>query len=89
MNATLASAAAVGSAPASRRLRNSTMASYGFGAAAYGVKDSGFGTFLLLFYNQVIGVPATCSITRYGRPSSVAPPSTSLAMWGCSSRARI
>lgn len=58
MNATLASAAAVGSAPASRRLRNSTMASYGFGAAAYGVKDSGFGTFLLLFYNQVIGVPA-------------------------------
>ncbi|WBH18376.1 MFS transporter [Sphingomonas radiodurans] len=34
------------------------MASYGFGAAAYGVKDSGFGTFLLLFYNQVIGVPA-------------------------------
>ncbi|MFT3975634.1 MAG: MFS transporter [Sphingomonas bacterium] len=34
------------------------MASYGFGAAAYGVKDSGFGTFLLLFYNQVVGVPS-------------------------------
>nr|WP_026325884.1 MFS transporter [Sphingomonas sp. Mn802worker] len=34
------------------------MASYGIGAAAYGVKDSGFGTFLLLFYNQVVGVPA-------------------------------
>jgi GPH family glycoside/pentoside/hexuronide:cation symporter len=32
------------------------MASYGFGAVAYGVKDAGFGTFLLLFYNQVIGL---------------------------------
>lgn len=58
MSATLASTASVRSAPAGRRLRGSTMASYGFGAAAYGVKDSGFGTFLLLFYNQVIGVPA-------------------------------
>lgn len=47
-----------GAAPRARRLRTRTMASYGFGAAAYGVKDSGFGTFLLLFYNQVIGVPA-------------------------------
>lgn len=44
--------------PPARRLRRSVMTSYGFGAAAYGVKDSGFGTFLLLFYNQVIGVPA-------------------------------
>ncbi len=44
--------------PSQRRLSPGTMASYGFGAAAYGVKDSGFGTFLLLFYNQVIGVPA-------------------------------
>ncbi|WP_375286533.1 MFS transporter [Sphingomonas sp.] len=44
--------------PAARRLPTGTMASYGFGAAAYGVKDSGFGTFLLLFYNQVVGVPA-------------------------------
>ena len=34
------------------------MLAYGFGAVAYGVKDSGFGTFLLLFYNQVIGLPA-------------------------------
>lgn len=58
MNASLASSASVGSVPAARKLRTSTMASYGFGAAAYGVKDSGFGTFLLLFYNQVIGVPA-------------------------------
>ena len=34
------------------------MATYGFGSAAYGIKDSGFGTFLLLFYNQVIGLPS-------------------------------
>jgi len=46
------------STPSARRLSNRTMGSYGFGAAAYGVKDSGFGTFLLLFYNQVVGVPA-------------------------------
>jgi GPH family glycoside/pentoside/hexuronide:cation symporter len=45
------------SAPA-RRLSNGTMASYGFGAVAYGVKDAGFGTFLLLFYNQVVGLPS-------------------------------
>ncbi|WP_307718266.1 MFS transporter [Sphingomonas sp. TZW2008] len=66
MNASIASGAAAdlgtttatGAPPPARRLRTGTMASYGFGAAAYGVKDSGFGTFLLLFYNQVIGVPA-------------------------------
>ncbi|WP_331044145.1 MFS transporter [Sphingomonas sp.] len=34
------------------------MTSYAFGATAYGVKDSGFGTFLLLFYNQVVGLPS-------------------------------
>ena len=37
--------------------RRSTLA-YGFGAVAYGVKDFGFSTFLLLFYNQVLGLPA-------------------------------
>ena len=30
---------------------------YGIGAIAYGIKDNGFATFLLLFYNQVIGLP--------------------------------
>lgn len=45
-------------APAARRLRPGTVFSYGFGAVAYGIKDSGFGTFLLLFYNQVVGLPA-------------------------------
>lgn len=31
---------------------------YGLGSAAYGVKDAAFRTFLLLYYNQVVGVPA-------------------------------
>lgn len=31
---------------------------YGFGAVAYGIKDNGFSVFLLLFYNQVVGLPA-------------------------------
>lgn len=31
---------------------------YGVGATAFGVKDNGFGFFLLLFYNQVMGLPA-------------------------------
>jgi GPH family glycoside/pentoside/hexuronide:cation symporter len=49
--------------PPARRLSNGTMASYGFGAVAYGVKDAGFGTFLLLFYNQVIGLnPGTVGL---------------------------
>lgn len=52
-----AGAAAAG-VPAARRLRRGTMGSYAFGAVAYGVKDAGFGTFLLLFYNQVVGLPS-------------------------------
>ncbi len=31
---------------------------YGFGSVAFGVKDNGFSYLLLLYYNQVIGVPA-------------------------------
>src|ERR1700743_2795580 len=31
---------------------------YGFGSIAYGGKDFGFGTLLLFYYNQVIGLPA-------------------------------
>jgi GPH family glycoside/pentoside/hexuronide:cation symporter len=30
---------------------------YGVGAAAFGVKDNGFSFFLLLYYNQVLGLP--------------------------------
>lgn len=32
---------------------------YGLGSVAFGTKDGGFNTFLLIFYNQVIGLPAT------------------------------
>ena len=45
-------------APPVRKIATGTMAAYGFGAVAYGVKDAGFGTFLLLFYNQVLGLSA-------------------------------
>ncbi|CAN5208320.1 MFS transporter [soil metagenome] len=45
-------------APASRRLPVATKLAYGVGSIAYGVKDNGFSTLLLLFYNQVIGLPA-------------------------------
>lgn len=45
-------------APQARRVGRRSMLAYGFGAVAYGVKDNGFQTFLLLFYNQVIGLPA-------------------------------
>ena len=30
---------------------------YGFGSVAFGIKDNGFQTILLLFYNQVVGLP--------------------------------
>lgn len=29
---------------------------YGFGSASFGIKDNGFSTFLLFFYNQVVGL---------------------------------
>jgi len=45
-------------APPARRLGQGVLLAYGLGAVAYGVKDSGFGTFLLLFYNQVLGLPS-------------------------------
>lgn len=35
-----------------------TKALYGLGSVAYGTKDNGFAHILLLFYNQVIGLPA-------------------------------
>ncbi len=31
---------------------------YGFGTVAYGIKDNGFNLLLLIFYNQVLGLPA-------------------------------
>ncbi|MDT8758929.1 MFS transporter [Sphingomonas psychrotolerans] len=44
--------------PPVRRVPQATMLAYGFGAVAYGVKDLCFSTFLLLFYNQVLGLPS-------------------------------
>jgi glycoside/pentoside/hexuronide:cation symporter, GPH family len=44
--------------PPSRRVPRSVKLAYGFGSIAYGTKDNGFSTLLLLFYNQVIGLPA-------------------------------
>lgn len=32
---------------------------YGIGSVAYAVKDNGFNVFLMIFYNQVIGLPAS------------------------------
>ena len=46
-----------GLAPPPRRLSRALIVTYGFGAVAYGVKDTGFGGFLLFFYNQVMGLP--------------------------------
>lgn len=45
-------------APRERRLGLPTKLAYGFGSIAYGIKENGFSTLLLLFYNQVVGLPA-------------------------------
>ncbi len=41
-----------------QRLPVKTKLAYGFGSVAYGIKDNGFATFLLFYYNQVIGLRA-------------------------------
>lgn len=43
-------------APKAKRLPVRLKVMHGLGSIAYGVKDNGFSTFLLLFYNQVIGL---------------------------------
>lgn len=45
--------------PPPRMLSRQTRWSFGLGSIAYGIKDGGFATFLLLFYNQVVGLPAS------------------------------
>ncbi|WP_439136207.1 MFS transporter, partial [Pseudomaricurvus sp.] len=40
-------------------LKKSTRIVYGVGSVAYGIKDLAFRSFLLIYYNQVIGAPAT------------------------------
>lgn len=57
MNATRAAQAA--SAPAAApRLGLATRVSYGAGAMANGIKGAAFSSYLMLYFNQVIGVPA-------------------------------
>lgn len=45
-------------APAPSRVPMRIKLAYGVGAVAYGVKENGFAVFLLIFYNQVIGLSA-------------------------------
>lgn len=44
--------------PSDQHVPFGTKITYGIGAIAYGIKENGFSTFLLLFYNQVVGLPA-------------------------------
>lgn len=44
--------------PPRRRVSNAVTLVYGFGSVAYGAKDAAFGTFLLIYYNQVLGLNA-------------------------------
>lgn len=44
--------------PVSPSLPFRTRLTYGIGAAAYGIKEGGFGYFLLIFYSQVLGLSA-------------------------------
>jgi GPH family glycoside/pentoside/hexuronide:cation symporter len=39
-------------------LKRSTRYFYGLGGVALGLKDNGFSYLLLIFYNQVVGLPA-------------------------------
>lgn len=45
--------------PLDRRVPGRVKLAFGFGAVAFGIKDNGFSILLLIFYNQVVGVPAT------------------------------
>lgn len=51
-------AKAAAAVPPPERLPVRLKVMHGLGSIAYGVKDNGFSTFLLLFYNQVIGLDA-------------------------------
>lgn len=51
--------AAGGATGKTERLPLPTKLFYGFGSIAYGIKDGAFKSFLLIYYNQVIGLPAT------------------------------
>lgn len=55
---TMAAAAAAPEAAAGQGVPLRTRIFYGMGAIAYGIKDNGFSVFLLLYYNQIIGLDA-------------------------------
>lgn len=44
--------------PLDRRVPARVKFFFGFGAIAFGIKDNGFSILLLIYYNQVVGVPA-------------------------------
>jgi len=46
-------------APSASKLSFTNKLLYGFGSVAFGIKDNGFSYLLLIFYNQVVGLPAT------------------------------
>ena len=48
----------LGGVPESVKLPLHIKLGNGFGSTAYGVKDNGFSTLLLLFYSQVLGLEA-------------------------------
>ena len=54
----MTTAAATAAVPRPEKLPVRLKMMHGLGSIAYGVKDNGFSTFLLLFYNQVIGLDA-------------------------------
>lgn len=57
------SAASAGAATGREPLPTRLAFFHGLGSIAYGIKDNGFATFLLLFYNQVLGMdPRTVSL---------------------------
>lgn len=57
-SAGVSSAAPPAAAAPRERLSVATKAAYGLGSIAYGIKDAAFKSFLLLYYNQVVGLPS-------------------------------
>ncbi len=54
----MADLSAAEGAPAKARVSFATKLFYGVGSIPYGVKDQGFQSLLLIYYNQVLGLPA-------------------------------
>ncbi len=45
--------------PDMNQLPTKTKLAFGFGSLAFGIKDQGFNALLMLYYNQVVGLPAS------------------------------